>query len=130
MFQKRKTMKNTKPRQTIYEFLTKQKMPVSAIQIYEELKNKSITLSTIYRTLATFEQNKIIEKMENKNGVGLYYVHKNSHTHYLECTDCHKRLKLDFCPYNSIKKELKEKNGFEISDNQILYGLCKQCSKK
>ena len=123
-------MKNTKSRQLIFEFLTKQNEPVSANKIFVSLKKHEITLSTIYRTLSTFLNKNIIEKMEDKNGVGLYSVHKDSHSHYLECTGCHKRLKIDYCPYNEVKQKIKNKNGFDLSDNQILYGLCNECNKK
>ena len=123
-------MKNTKSRQTILDFISKQNEPVSANQIFENLKQNNITLSTVYRTVSTFVDAKIINKMETKDGVGLYSVHKDSHSHYLECTGCHKRARLDFCPYTKVKQEIKKQNGFEISDDQILYGLCNECNKK
>ena len=123
-------MKNTKSRQTIYDFLAKSNEPVSSNDIILKLNKKVITLSTIYRTLSTFVNQKIINKMETKEGVGLYSVHKDSHSHFLECTGCHKRVKLDFCPYTKVKQEIKNTNGFELSDDQILYGLWNECNKK
>lgn len=123
-------MKNTKSRQLILNYLEKSSEPQSANQIFLKLNKKGLTLSTIYRTLSTFVDAKIINKMEAKDGVALYSVHKDSHSHFLECTGCHKRVKLDFCPYHELKEQLKTNNGFELSDDQILYGLCNDCNKK
>ena len=123
-------MKNTKSRHDVYNHLAQCTEPVSANMIFEAVKNQGITLSTVYRTLATFVENNIINKMENNEGVALYYLHQDSHSHFLECTGCHKRVKIDYCPYHEIKEQIEKQSGFVLSDDHILYGVCDDCNKK
>lgn len=123
-------MKNTKTRQIVYNYITQCTEPVSANIIFCALKRQGITLSTIYRTLSTFVDNNIISKMEDTNGVALYYIQHDLHSHFLECTGCHKRVKIDFCPYHEIKEQIEKQSGFVLSDDHILYGVCNDCNKK
>jgi len=122
-------MKQTKPRQIIYEFMSEQSFPMSANDIFEHLQKQDITLSTLYRTLKAFVKNQILDKMENNDGIALYYIAKDAHSHYVECTKCHKMVKLDFCPYEKVQNKIKKESGFVICDDHIIYGVCKDCNK-
>jgi Fur family transcriptional regulator, ferric uptake regulator len=125
-----KKYKNTKTRNLVLNKLSNSSLPISAYDIYNSLIENKITLSTIYRTLQTFLENEIIDKMEDEKGVSLYYIPKDEHSHYLECKSCHKRVKIDICPYDDFKKKIKDTNGFTLSDeNIVLYGLCDKCNK-
>lgn len=84
---------------------------------------KNINQSTIYRILSLFEEKNIINKVVINNEV-YYSLNKIKHEHYIECSKCHKKEKLNGCPYNNF--DLK---GFKININEPIKGICQSCQK-
>ena len=85
-------MKNTKAREKILEVLKGKTTPVTAEEIYQECFSSSINLSTIYRTLARFHEENLVEKEINSEGKSAYLLKKDEHCHILECIKCHKQV--------------------------------------
>ena len=124
-------LKNTKTRELVKELLTNSKTPLSAYEIHKILQSQKITLSSIYRTLDTFYSNNIVSKDITSDGVSKYSIVKGEHSHFLECKKCHKTTPLDFCPYHSANKKIKKSTEFIVDEhNLIIYGTCKDCTKK
>ena len=124
-------LKKTKTREQVQSLLTQISSPLSANEIYERLKNNNITLSSIYRTLDTFTNKGIIIKDINNLGVATYSIKKEEHCHFLECKKCHSKIKLDYCPYHKINKQIKDKTLFTVDEhNVIIYGTCNKCINK
>ncbi len=122
-------LKRTKTRELVYKELKKSQLPLSAAQLFSNLENASLTLSSIYRTLNAYLKNNIILKQTDSNGVSLYSLNKEEHKHFLICKTCESKITLDYCPYHLINEELKTKHGFEIDEhNVVLYGTCKNCT--
>lgn len=121
-------LKNTKTRQMIKEVLSSSKTPLTPAQIFDILKSKNITLSSIYRSLEAFTKENIVIKASNQKGTALYALNQDDHHHYLECKKCHHKIQLDFCPYHSINHKIFKQYNFEVDENNVvLYGLCKNC---
>lgn len=129
---KEKSIKITKARIAIYEILNKANNSISADDIYikcKELKT-TINLSTVYRTLDLFEENKLIQKFDLGRGRYCYKIKNNFHKHTLECNLCHKEIEVS-CPIQQIEELLKTETGFNLTEHKlILKGLCKECTKK
>ncbi|QAT42461.1 Fur family transcriptional regulator [Aminipila luticellarii] len=127
-------LKNTKHRKTILEFLRSVNQPVSAEQIYCELKEKSISinLSTVYRTLETLSEKELILKHIVANeSKALFEYNNRVHKHYLVCAGCKKIMAIEGCPLHEYEKLLEEKTGFIITGHKLdIYGLCPECQKK
>ena len=126
-------MKNTPARTLIHEFLEKSERPLTALDIYKKLEGRGINLSTVYRTLATFESEGLIKKETSPYSKESAYVwlEEGHHTHILECTKCHKQIELDYCPFEEVERETARKHGFILEDeNRVLYGVCKDCQDK
>lgn len=124
-------MKNTKAREKILEVLKGKTTPVTAEEIYQECFSSSINLSTIYRTLARFHEENLVEKEINSEGKSAYLLKKDEHCHILECIKCHKRILLDFCPYHEVNKDIYSKTGFKVQEHNItIYGFCLSCQNK
>ncbi len=124
-------LKKTKTRELVRALLESSNKPLSAYDIYEELKNDNITLSSIYRTLETFYNNNIIIKEISNDKVSKYSLNKKEHQHFLECRECHSSTPLDFCPYHNANKKIKNETDFVVDEhNLIIFGLCKECNKK
>ena len=91
------------------------------------IKNsKDIDKSTIYRIIELLINKNIIDKDININNEIFYYINE-SHSHYVTCVKCHKKEKIDICPFDKINKDLT-KNGYQILTHKIeIMGICKKC---
>lgn len=121
-------LKNTRTRQRVKETLGHSNTPLTPAEIYNQLKEEDITLSSIYRTLEAFTRENIVIKASDQKGTALYTLNKDDHCHYLECKSCHSEIKLDYCPYHKINHQLSNKYNFDIDENNVvIYGLCENC---
>ena len=124
-------IKSTKSRKSILDILESSDEPLTAEDIYKQLINEGINLSTVYRTLQSLNELDIINKEIDKAGKALYMILKENHKHVLVCTKCGKKIYLKSCPYDNINKELEKTTGFKVEDHNIeIYGLCETCKKK
>lgn len=123
-------LKKTKTRDKVREILKTANTPLTANDIYEYLKDENITLSSIYRTLDTFTKEKIIIKDTNNQATAIYTIANDTHSHFLECKHCHEKIKLDYCPYHKVNKQIQKNTEFTVDEhNVVLYGICKNCKK-
>lgn len=127
-------LKNTKNRIAILAVLERSKIPLTAEQVYFELKEKniSINLSTVYRTLETLSDKKMVTKLsligDNRT---LFEYNRMEHRHYLVCVKCRKIMAIDRCPLESYEKILAEETDFTIFGHKLdVYGYCPECRKQ
>ena len=130
---KKNKLKVTKGRLLVARELEKASQPISAEDVFMTLKQQGekIDLSTVYRTLETLEQNKIIKKISfSGDEKKMYAVESDIHSHYLICNSCHKIITIKKCPITAYEKELKKEMGFEVEEHSLsLYGICRECSE-
>ncbi len=127
-------IKWTRQRKEVYSILSGAEEPMSAIRIYRSLGEdvkETCAVSTVYRVLAAFEEKGIVEKnVSLEDGVALYELHHDHHTHYAVCLDCHRRVALEHCPIARVSVE-NETGEFVVTGHKLeLYGYCKDCRKK
>ena len=82
-------LKKTTPRIAILKVLSKTKHPETTQEIYKKLKKTGIDLTTLYRTLASFEKSGLVRKVDLHKDT-IYYESNLSHHHHIICTVCHK----------------------------------------
>lgn len=126
-----KNVNPTAMRELVLEILLKQKTAISL----SELENKftQANKSTLFRTLKTFEKNKIIHSIDDGSGSVKYAVcHDNCecnpselHAHF-HCTKCGKTYCLNDIPVPDINLPV----GFNLeSVNMVVKGICLNCKK-
>ena len=121
-------LKSTKPRMLVLTILSKSSLPLTAEDIYFSLKKERINLSTIYRTLNSFESVGIVKKEINQNKENAFILLSHDDRHVLVCVKCKKVVPLEGCPYHEANEELENKTGFTIQDhNMEIYGVCPDC---
>ena len=126
-----KGLKNTKGRRQVLSILKDAEYPLKAEEIFEKAKTEGIDLSTIYRTLKTFEESKIVKKEIGSSKECVYSLLNDEDSHVLVCTCCKKRIKIKKCPYHEANEKLEKETGFLVLDqNTEIYGLCPECRKK
>lgn len=123
-------MRMTKSRKLIYDILEGSAMPLSAKEIYDQVKNQGneIWLSTIYRALEVFEDKNLVIKAQLPGSDEHHYILCNdSHHHYAICLSCKKIIENIQCPMNEYEPMLNDQ-GFKVVDHKfIIYGYCEEC---
>lgn len=125
-------LKWTKQRKSVYRVLWEASEPLSAVQIYnlsvQKADGEEYALSTIYRIMAAFEENGLVEKTTwMGDGTVVYALNRGEHTHYAICLECHRRIPLQSCPCIHIHPE-REVEDFVVTGHKLeLYGYCSTC---
>lgn len=130
---KKEGLKNTKHRNAILEVIENSNQPISAEQIFLELKEKknTINLSSVYRTLEVLVSRDIVIKTNiTGDNRATYELNRLEHKHHLICSGCKKMFSIDGCPVEEYEKQLREKTGFDITGHKLeIYGFCKECKQ-
>ncbi|MDD3860985.1 MAG: Fur family transcriptional regulator [Bacteroidales bacterium] len=128
------TKRNIKPtamRELVLKVLTEQKAAISLFDL--ENKFERADRSTLYRTLKTFEENKLIHSINDGSGSVKYALCHDScecnpeelHVHFL-CTKC----KQTFCLHEISIPAIIIPSQFVLENvNVILKGICANCKK-
>ncbi|TFG83665.1 MAG: transcriptional repressor [Erysipelotrichales bacterium] len=125
-----KNIKKTKARVFVYELLDKTDHPVSSKEIFALLHDQKIWLSTVYRVLERFEQEKIVLRTNGLDGLtNLYELDRHEHKHYAVCLRCHRRFDLEECPLaDDVHVHAK---GFEVLEHRVeVLGFCAECARE
>lgn len=128
------TMRNIKPtamRELVLKILSEQTNAVSLADI-ENIFDKADKV-TLYRTLKTFEENKLIHSIDDGTGAVKYALCKETcqchpedlHVHFL-CTKCQQTYCLNDISIPSIALPLN----FKLETiNMVVKGICSNCDK-
>jgi len=124
-----RNIKPTAMRELVLEVLTDQ---VSAISLSElEGKFSRADKSTLYRTLKTFEENKLIHSIDDGSGSVKYALCHEScdcdpedlHVHFL-CTKCEQT----YCLNDISIPDINLPSSFSLeSVNMVVKGICSYC---
>ena len=129
---KRLTSKKIKPtamRELVLQILTEQKTAISLSELEQEFGKADKT--TLYRTLKTFEENKLIHSIEDGSGALKFALCQEKcdcrpedlHVHFY-CTKCHQTYCLNEIPVPVINLP----NNFSLTGvNMVVKGVCANC---
>ena len=128
-----RTAKHFRKRDAILTCLRGTTVHPSADWIYEQLKaeHSDISLATVYRNLALFKTQGIINSLGTVKGVERFDGDTAPHVHYI-CTQCGRVLDLDGI---AVPEELNNavacSTGGLVSGCQLTFtGKCNQCIKE
>lgn len=128
---KHRNIKPTAMRQLVLQVLTEQKTAISLPEL--EQKFEKADKATLYRTLKTFEENKLIHSIDDGTGSVKYALCREAcecqpedlHVHFL-CTNCNQTFCLNDIPVPTINLP----NSFSLeSVNMVVKGICSNCKK-
>ncbi len=124
-------VKKTKQRKCVLAVLEKADLPMTALDIFNQLDRSDVSLSTIYRILETFSEKGLIAKTAvMDNGMAIYELIRREHKHYAFCMECHKMIVIDNCPMEVFTPELRESNFHVLGHKLEIYGYCDECYSK
>ena len=103
----------------------------SAEALYNRLRKRIPTLSrdTVYRTLATFSENGLAQKVETAESQARFeFVHERHH--HLICRQCHEIMDFGWPSLESLPLPEAVGTWGEIDTrNVVIYGVCRKCSQ-
>lgn len=124
-------IKPTAMRQLVLKVLTNQETAISLTEL--ETKFEKADKATLYRTLKTFELNKLIHSIDDGTGSVKYALCKDScechpedlHVHFL-CNQCGQT----YCLTEIAIPEINLPTRFQLeSVNMVVKGVCSNCYK-
>lgn len=116
-------------RQAIYDMLVSRNDHPSAKQIYDDLKNDypDLSLGTVYRNIALFKEEGIVDSVCNINGEEHLDGRTSPHIHLI-CTVCGKITDVYSDRLTALDKVYDNDNHFLVEKKVItFYGKCKTC---
>ncbi|HEY9123000.1 MAG TPA: transcriptional repressor [Bacteroidales bacterium] len=131
---KKLKIRNIKPtamRELVLKVLTEQDRAISLADLEQKFDNADKT--TLYRTLKTFEENKLIHSIDDGTGSIKYALCKETcqchpedlHVHFL-CTKCQQTYCLNDISIPSIDLP----TNFKLETiNMVVKGICSNCDK-
>jgi Fur family ferric uptake transcriptional regulator len=124
-------LKNTKHRNSILNILEGCLSPITAEEIFLELKKQqiAINLSSVYRILESLVAKEMVLKSsmagENK---AMFELKRTGHRHRLICSGCKKMIPIEGCPVSEFEKSLQQQTGFRVTGHKLeIYGYCHDC---
>jgi len=126
-----KSIKSTAMRQLVLQVLAEQKTAISLPEL--EKKFDKVDKVTLYRTLKTFEENKLIHSIDDGTGSIKYALCREScqchpedlHVHFF-CTKCKQTYCLNDIPVPSVNLPVY----FTLENiNMVVKGICSNCPK-
>lgn len=122
----------TRSQDQIVKVLKSLNRPISAQDLYLELKNreKPLGLATVYRGLEALKLEGEVQARQLSNGESLYsLIHQDQH--YLTCVNCGKSAPIDECPVHDLEKKLEVSHQFKVYYHTLeFFGLCQLCQGK
>ncbi|RCX19431.1 Fur family ferric uptake transcriptional regulator [Anaerobacterium chartisolvens] len=131
---RREGLRNTKHRNSILETIEGSGKPVTAEEIFLNLKSKniSINLSSVYRALDILVFKEVVVKSTIADSSSAFFeINKREHKHNLICSGCKKIFPVDGCPLEEYEKLLQDKTGFDVTGHRLeIYGYCHECKEE
>jgi Fe2+ or Zn2+ uptake regulation protein len=114
-------------RSSMVTLFSKNHAPLSAEDILKRLPDTHKT--TVYRELAFFEEEGLIQKIDFGDGIRRYELAELEHHHHLICVSCKKvtdvHLEGDL---ESQERNISRRTGFKILNHALeFFGLCPSC---
>ena len=124
-------LKVTPQRTAIYKELAKTDQHPSTEMIYNNIKDyfPNISLTTVYRTLETFEKHGLISVVNQLYNAARYDANLTPH-HHIVCVECKKIEDVfdDSVNYTNVDNKIQD---YEVVGYSVLFnGICSECSKK
>jgi Fur family ferric uptake transcriptional regulator len=130
---RQKGLRMTPQRMMIVAAIENSTNHISAEEIYAQVTEKypNVNISTVYRTLDTLEELKLVTKTDLGDGRIRYHPANKGHHHHLVCGECGAIIDLDEKVLIGLKEALLRDYNF-IADLRHLgiSGRCMKCSRQ
>jgi len=126
------SVRKSKKRTAILNYLKGNYSHPTAEKIYEDLKTKinDLSLGTVYRNLKFLENRGEVKSFQANDNKVHYEIASDSHIHFI-CRNCGEILDLKTIDDSIVDRLSNEYGNYLIEDISLtLYGLCPNCIDK
>ncbi|MFA6624757.1 MAG: transcriptional repressor, partial [Bacilli bacterium] len=109
-------LKKTKGREKILAVLKNSSFPMTCDDIYKKVSHFGVNLSTVYRSLNSFEECGIVKKEIGEDKKNVFTLIRDNDHHILVCIKCHKKVEIPGCPYHEANEKISKATGYQIID--------------
>ncbi len=102
----------------------------SAQEVYQLMQRagESIGLTTVYRSLQSLADDKIVDVLRRDDGESVYRLCGATHHHHLVCKGCGDAFEIPGGAIEKWAKSMAEEHGFrDVGHSAEIYGLCSKC---
>ncbi|MEI3175222.1 MAG: transcriptional repressor [Lachnospiraceae bacterium] len=127
-----KTMKYSRQRESIKNFLSTRKDHPTADAVYMNIRKEypNISLGTVYRNLSLLASVGEIQKISCGDGVDHFDPNADPHYHFV-CRDCGAVKDIEMKPLENLEAMAAEGFDGSISGHTaVFYGRCGECEEK
>ena len=127
-----KTLRYSRQRELIYQYLLESKEHPSAEMVYNDLKAEmqGLSLGTVYRNLKLLEELGKVRKVASYQGSERYDACCGDHIHFL-CQGCGCVQDVEGADAEAIRAAITLGEGFQLKKLDLtITGLCPECSKQ
>jgi Fe2+ or Zn2+ uptake regulation protein len=120
----------TPQRQLILTCIQKSVQPVNAGDLYRVVskKDQTVSLATVYRTLALFKKLGIIDEHRLGQPCWFYGVKKSFEHQHMLCRQCGKLIEFKSPLITEMITKLQDEQGFKIERVEVcIQGTCQAC---
>ena len=124
-----KGLKLTHQRREIFRDVAEDTTHPSAEDVYKRLKRRlpALSLDTVYRTLATFEQLGLIQRVQLLENIGRYDSNVSTH-HHIECRRCQSIRDFDWPEFDALDASFAAEGWGKVTGKRVeVWGVCDQC---
>jgi Fur family ferric uptake transcriptional regulator len=121
--------RRTRSQERILQILKGQLHPISAQDLYVELRsrNYSTGLATVYRALDALKLEGAVQMRTLPTGESVYSLTQEDR-HHLTCLRCDRTVLIDECPVHDLENQLHQTHQFQIFYHTLeFFGLCPEC---
>ncbi|MBM4761899.1 Fur family transcriptional regulator [Bacillus sp. B15-48] len=123
-------IKLTPQRNAILEYLFESLSHPTADDIFKAIRERfpSMSVTTVYNTLRTFEEVGLVKKMDFGDSFNHYCCLTTNHYHVI-CQECGKIVNFFYPALNEIESFVEQSKGFKVTHHQLeVYGICSECN--
>ena len=102
----------------------------SAQEVYHLMQRagESIGLTTVYRSLQSLADDKIVDVLRRDDGESIYRLCGGAHHHHLVCKQCGSTVEIEGSAIERWTKAMAEEHGFrEVGHTAEIFGICPAC---
>ncbi|MBD0268206.1 Fur family transcriptional regulator [Pseudanabaena sp. FACHB-2040] len=125
-------VRRTRSQEQILQILKGLNHPISAQDLYVELRQQQHTmgLATVYRALEGLKLEGAVQVRTLSSGESLYSLPQEDR-HHLTCLQCGESIAIDECPVHELETQLHSAHRFRIFYHTLeFFGLCPQCQSQ
>ena len=84
--------------------------------------------STVFRAIAVFERDGLIERVDLGDGLARYETRGNHHEH-VRCDQCGRIAEVPGCALETVGKEIEASTGYRLRGHSLVFtGICPDCA--